>query len=82
MLAGVTLLLQGAASEAAKGTQPWTRATPLMLDAMQNHERVMEMRQSVEVRSHVKHRARRFAATEIRAPAAFCAKHFNAVVRW
>ena len=42
VFAGVTLLLQGAASE----TQPWTCA----MDAMQSHEEVMEMRQSVEVR--------------------------------
>ena len=49
MLAGVTLLVQGAASEAAKETQPWTSAIPLLLDAMKNHERMMEMRQCVGV---------------------------------
>ena len=44
MFAGVTLLLQGAASE----TQPWTCAG----DAMQSHEEVVQMIQRVRVRSH------------------------------
>ena len=51
MLGGVTLLLEGAASEAAKETQSWMSAVPLLLDAMQNHENVVKLRQCVEVRS-------------------------------